>query len=282
MPSHRQQPIIITGAVLAILIQPIAWSNVPLDRTSSRSSIKLHFNSKALTDPPTLGTDIQYTPPNRGAPEITASGGTRLLDIPLLRTDKLPPSCSESLAVPLVPQNHVGQTISGRPTFFWYLSDKVLPTNSSQIPKIEFALKQKGKDESLFTKEIAIDKTGIIQFVLPNNQPELKAGQDYLWSVSVVCYDSQNEQFKKKVVEASIRRVAPLTQLTAQLSSVTSQRQRARIYAQNGFWYDGIEALSRASTSEPNQQSIYEEFFSLLNQVGLKQVTDQMRQNQQS
>lgn len=281
MPSNRQQPIIITGAVLAILIQPIASSRVPLDRTSNRSSIKLHLNSKGLTDPPTLGTDIQYTPPNRGAPEITAAGGSRLLDIPLVRSDKLPPSCSESLAVPLVPQNHVGQTISGRPTFFWYLSDKVLQ-NSSQIPKIEFALKQKGKDESLFTKDIAIDKTGIIQFQLPNNQPELMVGQDYLWSVSVVCYDSQNEQFKKKVVEASIRRVAPLTQLTAKLSSATSQRERARIYAQNGYWYDGIEALSRASTSEPNQQSIYEEFFSLLNQVGLKQVTDRMRQNQQS
>lgn len=68
MPSHRQQPIIITGAVLAILIQPIAWSKVPLDRTSNRLSIKLHFNSKALTDPPTLGTDIQYTRPNAAKP----------------------------------------------------------------------------------------------------------------------------------------------------------------------------------------------------------------------
>ncbi|MCL1472803.1 DUF928 domain-containing protein [Argonema antarcticum] len=277
MPSNRQQPIIITGAVLAILIQPIAWSNVSLDRTSSRLSIKLHFNSKALTDPPTPGTDIQYTPPNRGAPEITASGGTRLLPTTEIedggnRTETIPPSCSQSQVVLLVPQNHVGLTVSARPRFFWYVSD-------AKLVPIKFELKQVGSDRTVWKDDtLRIPAAGIIELKMPENEPELTEGQNYFWSVSVACKADSGE-VKTKVVKAAIRRVALTEELTRRLASAPSDRDRAKIYAQNGLWYDALEQLYTASKSKPNEESIHNAFFSLLEQAGLKQVTELVRQN---
>lgn len=287
----------VTGAVSVLLSQLVSWSNTPLTQTFKGLSIELGFNYSVLAQLPARdGTGINYSPPNRGAPSSTASGGARNHEGPtnfesnddsVIRTrgsENTPPAppaspaqiqpltreCSQILPVFLVPQDHAGQTTSGRPKFFWYMSD---------TSPVEFALKKVGADEPLFKEQLQIPKAGIIETEIPKGQPELTVGQDYLWSVSVVCNTDRGS--KTVTVQAGIRRVAPTRELTRRLRTAQSERDRARVYAQQGFWYDALETISKASDARPQDRSISEDFYSLLNQVGLNEVVAKARQNPQ-
>lgn len=295
----RQQATVVTGAVSILLSQLIGSSHNPLNQTLRGLSIELDSNSSVLAQlPPRQGTGMNYKPPNRGAPSSTGSGGARNHEGPtILQSDEdsiqlrgnpnipsSPPArpispsqiqprvreCSQILPVFLVPQDHAGQTTSGRPKFFWYMSD----TSS-----VEFSLKKEGANEPFFKERLEVPKAGIIQTEIPKGQPELTIGQDYLWSVSVVCNTEQGS--KKVTVQALIRRVAPTQELTRRLRRAQSERDRARIYAQQGFWYNALETISNASEAKPQDRSITEDFYSLLDQVGLNEVVAKQRQNSQ-
>lgn len=305
MINFPQQASVISGAVTIILLQLIAWGNIPESYILKGLSIALGLNSPALADPIRGGAGINYKPPDRGAPEATEAGGGRAHEKPTIfeteenwtrgdsthrgtevlgdsdstrrRTpvplESLPRECSQSVPVILVPQNHVGQTTSGYPTFFWHVSDPNLRT-------MVFSLKKAGETQAIFTQQLEVDKPGIVQMKMPKEQQELVVGQDYLWSISFAC-KLDGQKMKKIVVEAGIRRVAPTAELTRQLNGATSPQQKARVYAQQGYWYNALEVLAAASTADPNNKAVYEDILSLLDQVGLDRVTAKERQQTQ-
>lgn len=294
MAICSQQAILFTSAVSILGSQLINLNYTSFHHTLSIVSIDLGFNSKAFAIEPTTG--IRYTPPNRDAPSTTASGGTRSHEGPTIlqpeedlqllqrrtrgddrsvappaapiQAPSLPQQCTEKLPIFLVPQDHAGQTISRRPKFYWYMTDQ---------DSIVFSLKKVGTNEVLFTKQLTIPKAGIVETTIPPDQSELTIGQEYFWSVSVNC--QTNQGVKKVTVQAVIKRLAPTVKLTRELKGATSPRDRARVYAQQGFWYDALAVLSDASNLTPNQRSIRQDFFSLLDQVGLQNVTAKEREN---
>lgn len=296
-----QRSILLASVISILASQAIDVIYPSFHHTVNIVSIDLAFNSKAFAIEPTTG--IQYTPPNRDAPSTTASGGTRSHEGPTIlqsddelplrgparrddmlrrtRGDELPsppaapaqaPSlsqeCTEKLPIFLVPQDHTGQTTSSRPKFYWYMADP---------DPVEFSLKKVGTDAPLFTNRLTIPKAGIVETTIGPDQPELTVGQDYFWSVSVNC--QTNQGVKKVAVQTAIRRVSPTAQLTRQLNNATSARDRARVYAQQGFWYDALAVLSDASHLSSNQRSIRQDFFSLLDQIGLQNVTAKERES---
>lgn len=299
-----QQVIFFTSAVSILGSQLINLNHPSFHHTLTMVSNGLNFNSKAFAIEPTTG--IRYTPPNRDAPPTTASGGTRShegptilqheedlllrrptrrdnMSVPNTRGDErrpiappaapvqapsLLPQCSEKLPIFLVPKDHAGHTTSSRPKFYWYMADP---------GSVEFSLKKVETEEPLFTNQLTIPKAGIFKAVIPPNQSELSVGQDYFWSVSVNC--QTNQGVKKVTVQAVIKRLAPTVKLTRDLKGATSPRDRARVYAQEGFWYDALAILFDASNLRPNQPSIRQDLFSLLDQVGLQNVTSKEREN---
>ena len=48
----------------------------------------------------------------------------------------------------------------------------------------------------------------------------------------------------------------------------------ARVYANDGIWYDAIDSLSRAIQQNPGDASLRADRSSLLEQVGLKDAAD--------
>ncbi|MBD2181583.1 DUF928 domain-containing protein [Planktothrix sp. FACHB-1355] len=295
MVIYLKKATLVTGAISILVGQQIGWSNTSTDRTTNQLSMELSLNAAVLAQVPSQGgTGINYKPPNRSAPSETASGGARNYeqpailesgddsviqlrgpdntpaapDAPPVRMQSPPRVCSENLPVLLVPQNHAGETTSGRPTFFWYMPD---------TQSVDFTIEKVGVDKPVFEEKLQIPKAGIIQTEIPENLPELAVGQDYLWSVSVVCGDTGG--MKKVTLQAAIRRVAATQELNRRLKSARSERDRARVYAQQGFWYDALKALSSASEAKPQEQLISDDFYSLLEQVGLNQVVAKQRQN---
>ena len=210
-------------------------------------------------------TPFQYAPPNRGTPKRTQGTGSR--------------GCNQSLPVSLnllVPNDHNGQTISGHPTFYWYVSDKV------SVP-VEFALVQPGVAKPLFVQQIQVEKGGMMQVTLPKTLPELATGQKYRWSVSLVC--DSNRPSNNVFVQSWIERVSANADLTRNISALQANgnptnllQEQGRIYARAGLWYNALEAFFSSYTANPNDPSSKADFLSLLEQGGLTQISATERQ----
>src|SRR5919202_511394 len=177
------------------------------------------FLSPALASfPEQAESNFNYVPPYRGTPRRTQGTGSRGGDE------------SETLILKLlVPNDHTGQTLSGHPTFSWYVSE---------IPEepVEFALVESGVAQPIFVQQLQLDKAGIIELEMPKNLPELVPGKEYRWSVSLVSN------------------------------------------AEAGAWYDALNVLLNAQSTNPTNGSIREALLSLLDRAGLTEVAAQERQ----
>ena len=218
------------------------------------------FASPAFASfPEQTKSNFKYVPPNRGIPRQTQGTGTRGDDQ------------SESVALQLLaPNDHTGQTLSGHPTFFWYVSE---------IPRepVEFSLVESGVAEPIFVQQIQIQKAGIVRMEMPKNLPELVPGKEYRWSVSLIRND--NRRSDDTFAQSWIKPVPETPELKQQLAAAKSDRERASIYAQAGLWYNALNALSTAQAANPTDPSIREDFLSLLAQAGLTEVVVQERQH---
>lgn len=178
------------------------------------------------------------------------------------------PSGSFGSVTLLIPNDHVGLTTSGRPTFSWYVS-------SPPSTPMQFALVEPGVAKPLLVKQFRNNKSGIVQLELPPNVPELSAGKVYRWTVSLVCNTKRPSE--NIYVRSWISRVDHLTQTNIQsgserYSSARKLRQTAAAYARSGIWYDSIASVAKAYLAEPQDEQNYQYLRFLLDEVGLSRV----------
>ncbi|NET56163.1 MAG: DUF928 domain-containing protein [Symploca sp. SIO2E6] len=198
---------------------------------------------------------ISFIPPTKTKSRRSRGAGSRGC------TDEF---LQEELVTLLIHSNRaVGQTISGHPSFFWYLSQPV------KVP-MKFALVEPGVAEPVFTKEIEPPPegipAGIVQLEIPQEQPELVPGKLYKWSVTLACdadKDSANPFYY-----SWIERIPTPAKLDQQPASL----------AQAGLWPDTLAAIVAEQQANPQELAWREELFSLLTQVGLTDVVEQERQ----
>lgn len=145
----------------------------------------------------------------------------------------------------LAPQQHIGQTVSLRPTFAWFVPD-------SQSYKMEFALYEytSGNNKKLLKKIELNSSQGIMKLSLPESIPDLTVGKTYFWQVAVLC----NEGYPSSdlTTKAELEIVPLPTNVKTSLDTIKNPLQRSDIYANSGFWYD---ALSEALTADNTLQS---------------------------
>lgn len=167
----------------------------------------------------------------------------------------------------LVPEKHTGLTASGRPTFVWYLSD---------VPAVpmRFRLTDREEKTTFIEQKIEAPQAGINKLEMPKDQPELVSGQEYRWTVSLICNKGRASQ---NVARAKIKRVDAPQKLQEQLAGKTLESDKAIIYARAGYWYDALAASLAARAAKPNDAAIRDDFLSLLDQVGLNKITKQQR-----
>ncbi|HEY9612145.1 DUF928 domain-containing protein [Allocoleopsis sp.] len=231
---------------------------MPVTRWVDGLPIHAFANPALASFPEQSQSNFNYVPPYRGIPRRTQGAGTR--------GDE--PSEGVTLKL-LVPNDHTGQTLSGHPTFFWYVSE--IPEES-----VEFSLVESGVAQPIFIEQLQLEKAGIIRMEMPKNLPELVPGKEYRWSVSLVSNAARrsNDTF----AQSWIKRVAETPALKQQLAEAKSDRDRASIYAEAGAWYDALNVLLNAQSTNPTNGSIREAFLSLLDQAGLTEVAAQERQ----
>ena len=181
----------------------------------------------------------EYTPPQKPSrPKETGTNTTR--------GDSCEANSSARLTA-LVPFSHVGQTISGHPTFTWFVPD------SPPSPLQFWLLTRTG--ELLYRTEIQ-SQPGIMSISLPSNLPQLSIGQSYQWQVALVC--DPNELSSNLVAAAEIQVVQPAASLQSQLAAAQTPQQRIDLYAESGLWYDALAEARKASETSQNQAAVIE------------------------
>jgi len=188
-----------------------------------------------------------YKPPYPNAPNVRVQGITRGSD-------------DAALALTVLAPEHVGLTIKDQPSLFWF---------QSRTANARFELTIAADKEAtpvLEAKLNAATTDGIQRFRLSNTSVKLKKDVEYRWSVAMVL-DPENRS-RDVVASGVIKRITPSPELISRLAK--SPSDAAAIYADEGVWYDSLEALSDLIEQKPADMALHEERAMFFMQVGLK------------
>jgi Domain of Unknown Function (DUF928) len=207
----------------------------------------------ASTTPAEAGAAVfSYRPPVRGAPASRVGGGSR-------GTAEI----TGELAV-LAP-DHTALTTRSQPTLYWYLSE---PANA----RLDVTVTNDRNIDPLLEQVIGIPKSAGIQSLdLAKAGATLKPGVEYRWFVSLT--PDEKQRSNDVVASGTIEYVKPDAALASKVASSDALAQ-ARIYAEDGIWYDAIDSLSRSIAQNPNDSSLHAQRAAMLEQVGLKSAAD--------
>jgi len=144
----------------------------------------------------------------------------------------------------LAPDENIGMSTSGRPTFVWHL-----PAAEETFP-LRFRLLEPNADgipEPIHTADLDYS-AGFMTYELPPEVAALSPNKEYRWQVVIVC--DPNYPSRSMVQELSVAVERPSAELEQSLSSATTAAERALAYGQEGFWYDAIAQVATATTPQ--------------------------------
>ncbi|MGK7948573.1 MAG: DUF928 domain-containing protein [Xenococcaceae cyanobacterium] len=182
-----------------------------------------------------LAAQTENLPPTKPRTQTRKSGGTRGRCID-----------SDNRLVLIVPENKeslsaVPKTTLSHPTFFWHIAQK------SSLP-VKFTLVEPGR--TIYTKELNLDKSGLVAVTLPKTVPPLEIGKEYRWTVSVIC--SRQNPSQNPYTQAWVKRVS--------LSSMveTEEKLGCDTYEKAEIWYDAL-ACHLESNSTINTARLFQQ-----------------------
>jgi len=210
---------------LSVVVTPAALADYVPDPTQKPASGS------------TVSSGPRYVPPSDQQPpsDYTRSSGPR-------------GECAAIAGIPLTalaPQKHVGQTVSGHPTFAWFVP------GSATLP-IEFSLYEyepNGKPRPIGEPISLQGSPGIMKLSLPKDQPELAVGKTYLWQVKIIC--DPDSPSLNPLVRADIQVVETPPNLQEKLANTEERSRRVALYGEAGLWYDALaEALESGENTK--------------------------------
>ncbi len=178
-----------------------------------------------------------------------------------------------------------GVTAEARPSFWVYFPYKYLPADVEQIPAdnpnaevlatmpMKLAVEDvtdESNPKTFYTIDFKArgNTPGIVNITLPSTVPVLNPETNYLWSLEVYCNGRQRSPV---TFNGWVRRQAVARSLATRLNSATPAN-KAQIYIDNGFWYDGLDTLAKLRRQKPNDLALQTQWNTLLNGYGLREL----------
>jgi len=228
---------------------PLNWQTVlPAQPSGSRS------NSQLLA-----ASWNSFQPPQQGVPGRREGGGTRGLEC----------STAPTALTALIPQSTMGQTISAKPTFFYYLPVAVDKT-------VEFELADE-TDKTLYKKSFRMvtSRAGVVRVSLDSddNSPALEVGKNYQWYFTIKC-NAKNYTTDEVLVSGWINRTALAPNVKTELDLAPAPAKLS-IFAQQGLWYDYLATLAQLRMESPSNASLDREWSAVLNSVQLGKIAQE-------
>ena len=136
----------------------------------------------------------QDRPPANPHRQTRRSGGMRGGCSPDIKQDSI------TLVVPEDEQslNDLPKTTSAHPTLVWHLAQK------SDVP-VKFTLVKPG--QTIYVEELKLPDKGLVALTLPETVPALKIGEQYRWTVSLLC--SRQNPSRNPYAQAWVERISP-------------------------------------------------------------------------
>jgi hypothetical protein len=194
-----------------------------------------------------------YKPPLRGTPGGRVGGGmrgTQGRDIFVLSV--------------LTPE-HTGRTTKEQPCLFWFISS---PT---ALPVDLTIVDPNAVEPVVQTRLAAPIKHGVHRVRLADYGVRLSRGIAYQWSVTVV--PDAGRRSRDILSSGMIERVDADEKLTQKLSAA-GKEDRGAVYAQEGIWYDALEAISDWVDAAPDDPTPRRNRAALLMQARLPELTE--------
>ncbi len=200
-------------------------------------------------------------PPNQNAPRgRLRGGGSRDTCWQTLTDEALPLTA----LLPVQQEPVWGLTAASHPQFWFYVPA------SAQSAELEFVL-QDATDAYVYRTRLQASTTaaGLVQVVLPESMPPLTVGQDYTWTLAMIC-DPQHRS-RDRFVQGRIQRVRLSTALTQQLPTL-SPIEQVPLLAAAGLWYDTLATLGELHVQNPEDTTILAAWLQLMQEAGLTAV----------
>ncbi len=188
-----------------------------------------------------------YKPPLRGAPAGRVGGGTRGAGE------------RESFSLLVLAPDHVGYTTDTQPCLYWFIS------RTTSYP-VELTITEKRGVTPLVQKVIKTPENPGIQAVcLADLGVKLRKNVQYNWFVSLL---TDAERSRDILAGGILENIDPPATVAGKLATADSSAL-PMVYAEEGLWYDALEALSRSIALSPNNVELRRQRAFLLDQVGL-------------
>ncbi|WP_271253044.1 DUF928 domain-containing protein [Pseudanabaena sp. Chao 1811] len=165
-----------------------------------------------------------------------------------------------------------GRTANAQPTLYWYLydqpkqrssstndlehhvneTDETTHTTESQdcfVGQLRVILTKDQKDTTIIFQTKLTMKSGLSSFKLPI-AASLQPSKSYRWEITLP--DQQNELEEDVIVSGWIVYSPPESSLQKSLMRALTTRDRAKIYAEAGYWFEAIDDYTRWLKLNPN------------------------------
>jgi len=193
-----------------------------------------------------------YKAPLRGAPAGRLSGGTRGAD------GKMP------IFAFLAPR-HTGLTLSEQPTLYWFSSE------STKCP-VDLTILMGKEVKSILQIRIADEiRAGFHPIHLADHGIRLQTGVVYQCFISMVT--DPKHPSKDIISGGAVERIAYPKNFQKILKETNSKRI-PHVYAEEGLWFDAMNALCSRIDTAPHDSLLYKQRISLLRQGDLTETAD--------
>jgi hypothetical protein len=201
---------------------------------------------------PTLIVAPLYKAPLRGAPGGRLSGGTRGIE-------------NKMLYFALLAPRHTGLTLSEQPTLYWFSSA------SAKCP-VELTMLMGKEMKSILRVRIADEaRAGFHPIHLADHGIRLRTGVEYQCFVSMLT--DPKHASRDIIAGGAIERIAYPNNIQKKLKE-TDIKRIPHVYAEEGIWYDAMDALCSRIDADPADSLLHEQRISLLRQAGLTEAAD--------
>jgi hypothetical protein len=134
---------------------------------------------------------------------------------------------------------------------------------------MEFELRDENENLIYRQEFLSHGQDGIYRIDIPNYVTPLQEGENYLWSFSLIC--SETDLAGNPVVGGWINRIENSQFIQKQIQTV-SPSDRPEQYTKELLWYDLMASLADLRQSDPNNPTLENKWENLLNEVGLNDL----------
>jgi len=160
----------------------------------------------------------------------------------------------------LAPQDHTGKATSPQPTLYWYISEATTTT-------VELVIQEQDSVQPLVLRTLPSPMAaGYHGISLDEIDVSLREGVVYEWSIALVT--DTGRRSRDAAVGQALILYQPSRAVTLRATKLR-RGQLASLYAEAGYWYDAIEAASRAVDTYPQVAGPRKQRTSLGKQVAL-------------